>query len=89
MMASFNPFQMMGGMNGIGNGINPMKMMQQMFGGKNYQQNTPPVNHQQMKQLMPNINKNMLAQLVEQARQKGISEDDIEKGLDFLLKLNN
>ena len=49
MMASFNPFQMMGGMNGIGNNINPMKMMQQMFGGKNYQQNTPPVNHQQMK----------------------------------------
>lgn len=89
MMASFNPFQMMGGMNGIGNNINPMKMMQQMFGGKNYQQNIPPVNHQQMKQLMPNINRNMLAQLVEQARQKGISEEDIEKGLDFLLKLNN
>ena len=60
-----------------------------MFGGKNYQQNIPPVNHQQMKQLMPNINRNMLAQLVEQARQKGISEEDIEKGLDFLLKLNN
>lgn len=85
MMASFNPFQMMGGMGGpMGN---PMQMMQRMMGGKNFQNNVK-INPEQMKQFMPNINKNMLAQLVEQARQKGISEEEIEKGLDFLLKLN-
>ena len=83
MMASFNPFQMMMG-GSIGN---PMQMMQQMMGGKKFQNNVK-INPEQMKQFMPNINKNMLAQLVEQARQKGISEEEIEKGLDFLLKLN-
>lgn len=86
MMASFNPFQMM--MGGMGGSMgNPMQMMQQMMGGKKFQNNVK-INPQQMKQFMPNINKNMLAQLVEQARQKGISEEEIEKGLDFLLKLN-
>ena len=86
MMASFNPFQMM--MGGMGGPMgNPMQMMQQMRGGKTNQNNVK-INPQQMKQFMPNINKNMLAQLVEQARQKGISEEEIEKGLDFLLKLN-
>ena len=86
MMASFNPFQMM--MGGMGSPMgNPMQMMQRMMGGKNFQNNVK-INPEQMKQFMPNINKNMLAQLVDQARQKGISEEEIEKGLDFLLKLS-
>lgn len=79
-MASFNPFKAMMG------GPNPMQMMQ-MMPGMIPGNNKIKINPQQMKQFMPNINKNMLAQLVEQARQKGIAEEDIENGLNFLLKL--
>lgn len=79
-MASFNPFKAMMG------GTNSMQMMQ-MMPGMIPGNNKIKINPQQMKQFMPNINKNMLAQLVEQARQKGIAEEDIENGLNFLLKL--
>ena len=48
------------------------------------QQQTTGINPQQFKQWLPQINNNMLQQLVQQARQQGISENDIQAGLKFI-----
>lgn len=48
----------------------------------------PPINIQQLKQALPQLTKENYAQLVSQARAQGISEQDIESGLNFLLQLN-
>lgn len=48
----------------------------------------PPINAQKLKQMAPQITKEDYAQLVSQARAQGISEKDIEAGLNFLLSLN-
>lgn len=47
-----------------------------------------PINAQKLKQMAPQITKEDYAQLVSQARAQGISEKDIEAGLNFLLSLN-
>ena len=46
------------------------------------------INIQQLKQITPQLSKEDYAQLVSQARAQGISEKDIEDGLNFLLSLN-
>ena len=48
------------------------------------QQQATGINPQQFKQWLPQINNNMLQQLAQQARQQGISENDIQAGLKFI-----
>lgn len=47
-----------------------------------------PINLSQLKQVTPQLTKEDYVQLVSQARAQGISEKDIEDGLNFLLSLN-
>ena len=62
--------------------MNPMTQMMQM-GIKQKQ----PINQQQFIQGISNLDKQTLAKIVTQARQQGNSEQEIENGLNFLLKL--
>lgn len=59
--------------------------------GKNQPQTptqiTPPINLEKMKQMIPNLTKENLVQLVQRARLQGIPEDQIEQGLNFILSL--
>lgn len=53
-------------------------------------QNAPnriPINPNQFRQMAHSITDNMLEQLVRQAQSQGISNKDIEAGLDFILKM--
>lgn len=91
-MSSFNPFNMMMNMMG-GNGQmgnNPMLQMMNMM----QEQNQPnrfdkniPINQQQFKQFLPNIDNNMLEQLANQARSQGMSENEIQAGINFIKNL--
>ena len=54
---------------------------------KNPTQITAPINPEKMKQMIPNLTKENLAQLVQRARLQGIPEDQIEQGLNFILSL--
>lgn len=75
---------------------NPLQALMQMGRGPimnalpNIQKpaQNPPINIQQLKQALPQLTKENYAQLVSQARAQGISERDIESGLNFLLQLN-
>jgi hypothetical protein len=42
------------------------------------------VNPQQFQQWLPQINQNMLQQLISRARQQGMSDSDIQAGLNFI-----
>lgn len=42
------------------------------------------VNPQQFQQWLPQINQNMLQQLINQARQQGMSDVDIQAGVNFI-----
>lgn len=59
--------------------------------GHNQPQNptqiTPPIDPEKMKQMIPNLTKKNLVQLVQRARLQGIPEDQIEQGLNFILSL--
>ena len=59
--------------------------------GHNQPQNptqiTPPIDPEKMKQMIPNLTKENLVQLVQRARLQGIPEDQIEQGLNFILSL--
>ena len=79
-MGFSNPMQIM--MNLAGNRQNIP--IQQMF--RNSQNNYPPINQQQLINAMPKLSKEDLAKLVQQARVQGISEENIEQGLNFLLQ---
>lgn len=88
-MNSSNPFSMMMNMmsqGGPGMGImprNPMaKMMNNMMPSGNM-----PINQNQFRQYLPNIDDNILSQLVQRARQQGMSENDIQSGLNFIKQL--
>ena len=48
---------------------------------------TPPIDPEKMKQMIPNLTKENLVQLAQRARLQGISEDQIEQGLNFILSL--
>jgi hypothetical protein len=42
------------------------------------------VNPQQFQQWLPQVNQNMLQQLINQARQQGMNDADIQAGLNFI-----
>ncbi len=82
-MNSSNPFGMF--MNMMGNGKqNPFSMF--MNNSANTQKKIP-LNQQQFKQFLPQINNNALQQLVQQAKNQGISDIDIQNGLNFINSL--
>lgn len=74
-----NPFEMMMNMGKQNN--NPMNQMM------NFNSNPPPIDRQKLTQAVSQFSEDNYAKLVAQARDKGISDEDIQKGLDFLLKM--
>lgn len=46
-----------------------------------------PINQSQFQQFMPKITDENLKQLVAQARQQGISEEQIKQGLEFVMNM--
>ena len=46
-----------------------------------------PLNKEQFKQFAPNLNDNLLNQLADMARSRGISENDIQAGLNFIKQM--
>lgn len=46
-----------------------------------------PINQTQFQQFMPKITDENLKQLVAQARQQGISEEQIKQGLEFVMNM--
>ena len=88
-MNSSNPFVMM--MNMINPMMNnPMSQMMNMTPipmMPNKRQQNIPLNQNQFKQFLPNIDDNILQQLVQQAKQQGISDNDIQAGINFIKQL--
>lgn len=80
-MNSSNPLQMLMAM-GQRQAANSMQQMMAM-GSQQYQ----PIDPQRFIAAASKLDKQSLANLVNQARQQGIPEDEIEAGLNFLLKL--
>lgn len=88
-MNSSNPFSMiMNIMNqgGPGRGDMPRNPMAQMMNNMMPNGNMP-INQNQFRQYLPNIDNNILSQLVQRARQQGMSENDIQSGLNFIEQL--
>ena len=88
-MNSSNPFSTMmnmmnqGGPGRSGMPRNPMaQIMNNMMPSGNM-----PINQNQFRQYLPNIDDNMLSQLVQKARQQGMAENDIQSGLNFIEQL--
>ena len=54
---------------------------------QNTTKSIPPINPDQFCSMIGGLNDNFLNQLVEDARKKGISEADIESGLNFIKSL--
>lgn len=84
-MNSSNPLQMlmqMGQAKQMPLGANPLQQMMQM--GTPQRQ---PIDPQKFSAAVTKLDKQALANLVTKARQQGISEAEIEAGLNFLLKL--
>lgn len=88
-MNSSNPFSMMMNMisqSGPGIGTTPRNLMAQMM--SNIMPNgNMPINQNQFRQYLPNIDDNMLSQLAQKARQQGMAENDIQSGLNFIKQL--
>ena len=80
-MNSSNPLQMLMAM-GQRQAANPIQQMMAM-GSQQHQ----PIDPQRFTAAASKLDKQSLANLVNQARQQGISEAEIEAGLNFLLKL--
>lgn len=80
-MNSSNPLQMLMTM-GQRQAANPMQQMMAM-GNQQHQ----PIDPQRFTAAASKLDKQSLANLVNQARQQGIPEAEIEAGLNFLLKL--
>ena len=85
-MNSSNPLQMLMQMGQMGQmnpmGVNPLQQMMGM--GSPMRQ---PIDPRKFTAAATRLDKQALANLVTQARQQGISEQEIEAGLNFLLKL--
>lgn len=81
-MNSSNPLQMLMQLGQMQQQTNPMQQMMNM--GTSTQQ---PIDQQRFTMAATRLDKQSLANLVKQARQQGISEAEIEAGLNFLLKL--
>ena len=63
--------------------LNPMvQMMQRVMTNNNGQM--PSLNQTQFKQFLPNISEDQLKQLAVQAKNQGMSEEEIAKGLNFI-----
>ena len=80
-MNSSNPLQMLMAM-GQRQAANPMQQMM-AIGSQQHQ----PIDPQRFTAAASKLDKQSLAKLVNQARQQGIPEAEIEAGLNFLLKL--
>ena len=80
-MNSSNPLQMLMAI-GQRQAANPMQQMMAM-GSQQYQ----PIDPQRFIAAASKLDKQSLVNLVNQARQQGIPEAEIEAGLNFLLKL--
>jgi hypothetical protein len=80
-MNSSNPLQMLMAM-GQRQAANPMQQMMAMGS-----QQRQPIDPQRFTAAASKLDKQSLANLVNQARQQGIPEAEIEAGLNFLLKL--
>ena len=72
-MAYYNPFQ-------------PQMPMQQNFGFAPTTQ-TPRIDPNQFRQFAITLNDNYLNQLAQMARQRGISDADIQAGINFIKSL--
>ena len=81
-MSSYNPLQMLMQMGQMQQGANPLQQMMNM--GTPQRQ---PIDPQKFSAAAAKLDKQTLANLVMKARQQGISEAEIEAGLNFLLKL--
>ena len=81
-MNSYNPLQMLMQMGQKQQGANPLQQMMNM--GTPQRQ---PIDPQKFSASAAKLDKQTLANLVTKARQQGISEAEIEAGLNFLLKL--
>ena len=77
-MAYYNPFQQM-----------PQMPNQQNFGFTQgaYNQQTHNIDPNQFRQFAMTLNDQSLAQLVQMARQRGISDADIQAGINFIKSL--
>ena len=64
-----------------------MPMMPQMPMMSQNQQSQPPINQSQFQQYAHKITDDNLKQLVVQARQQGISEEEIKQGLEFIMNM--
>ena len=62
-------------------------MMPQMPMMSQNQQTQPPINQSQFQQYIHKITDDNLKQLVIQARQQGISEEEIKQGLEFIMNM--
>ena len=80
-MNSSNPLQMLMSM---GQRQTPNPLQQMMALGQPQKQ---PIDPQKFTAAATKLDKQTLANLVTQARQQGIQEEEIEQGLNFLLKL--
>jgi hypothetical protein len=80
-MNSSNPLQMLMAM-GQRQAANPIQQMMAMGS-----QQRQPIDPQRFTAAASKLDKQSLANLVNQARQQGIPEAEIEAGLNFLLKL--
>lgn len=69
---------------------NPLQALTGLFANQVPRQNQqirPQINQQQFRQVAPNITQDMLVQVARQARARGISEQDIEAGINFIQSL--
>ena len=74
---------------------NPFQMMQQMPMQQNFgfapttfpQQQAPRIDPSQFRQVAITLNDNYLSQLAQLARQRGISDADIQAGINFIKSL--
>lgn len=68
--------------------FNPLQAMLQNMGQPRQQiNNNIPFDPEKFRQGISGLTKENLAQLVNQARAKGIPEEQIEQGLNFILKM--
>ena len=81
-MNSSNPLQMLMQLGQMQQQQNPLQQMMGMG-----TQTRQPIDPQRFTAAVTKLDKQSLANLVIKARQQGISESEIEAGLNFLLKL--
>ena len=76
-MGFSNPFQMMA----------PMMPQNYGFAPNTYNQQVPRVDPTQFRQVVMTLNDGHLQQLIQLARQRGISDADIQAGINFIKSL--